>query len=135
MKTGAAGKMRRDESGTAMVELGLVLPVFILVLIGIAEFGWLLNAYVTVQHAAREGARLGIAGADDSAIVARVESAAYPMDPSRLTVSISPEPSLRLRGQPMTVTVQYAHRFMTPLIGSVLGETVTVTGSIDMRVE
>ncbi len=130
-----ARRSLKGEKGTALVEMALVLPVFLLVLLGIMEFGLAMNAYVSIQHAAREGVRLGITGASDAEIIARVQDAAYPVDPARIGVSISPEASLRERGDPLTVTVQYTHQFMTPLIGSIVGNTVTMKSSIDMRME
>lgn len=131
--------MERDihhgERGTALVEMALVLPVFLLILLGIVEFGLAMNAHVTVQHAAREGARLGIMGASDADIAARVRDRAFPIDPSKLGISVSPEPSLRQRGEPLTVAVEYTHEFITPLVASIIGEDVTLRSSIDMRIE
>lgn len=131
----AIRRFQKNQNGTAMVEMGLVLPIFVIVLLGIAEFGWLINAYVTVQHATREGARLGITGAADADIVERIREAAGALNPSLLDIGIMPEASLRTRGQPLTVTVRYTHSFMTPLMSSIAGSTVTVGSSIDMRLE
>ncbi|NPV70762.1 MAG: pilus assembly protein [Firmicutes bacterium] len=125
----------RDERGTAMVEMGLVLPVFLLVLVGVMEFGLLINAFVTVQHAAREGVRLGITGATDSEITDRVRAAAVPLSPALVNVSVAPAPWSRERGQPLTVTVQYTHTFLTPLISAIVGNSVTLQSALDMRME
>ena len=43
--------------GQAVVETALLLPILILLLIGIAEFGFILYAHVQVSNAAREAAR------------------------------------------------------------------------------
>lgn len=53
--------MRRYESkrGQSLVEFALVLPLLVLLLYGLAEFGFLLYAHVQVTNAAREGARAG----------------------------------------------------------------------------
>ena len=118
-----------------MVEMGLVLPVFLLVLVGVMEFGMLLNAFVTVQHAAREGVRLGITGATDSEIIDRARAAAVPLQPDLVGVSITPAPSLRERGQPVTVTVTYTHTFLTPLVSAVVGNSVMLESALDMRME
>lgn len=45
--------------GQSLVELALTLPLLILLLYGLAEFGFLLYAHVQVTNAAREGARAG----------------------------------------------------------------------------
>jgi Flp pilus assembly protein TadG len=50
-------RFRRDDRGAAMVEFAIVLPVLLLILLGIIEFGRAYNAQVSIQAAAREGAR------------------------------------------------------------------------------
>ncbi len=45
----------REDLGQAFVELALVLPVFTLMLVGIAEFGRLAYASIEVNNAARAG--------------------------------------------------------------------------------
>lgn len=50
------------EKGQTLVEFALILPILLLVIFVIIESGRMFQAYVTVQHAAREGARYGITG-------------------------------------------------------------------------
>jgi len=45
------------EKGQSAVEFALVLPLLLVLLLGIIEFGWFLNAKITITGAAREGAR------------------------------------------------------------------------------
>ncbi len=124
-----------NERGSTLVEMALVTPLFLWFLLGIIEFGMMINAYVTVQHAAREGVRLGITGADDSAIVARVEAAAIPLQPSLIDVTVTPAEDLRERGEPLTVAVSYEYTLMTPLVSSIAGSTITISSALDMRME
>jgi Flp pilus assembly protein TadG len=49
----------RDDIGQAFVELALILPIFILLLVGIAEVGRLAYASIEVSNAARAGAAYG----------------------------------------------------------------------------
>lgn len=49
---------RRDERGAAAVEFAIVLPVLLLLVFGIIEFGLLFNRFITITHAAREGVRV-----------------------------------------------------------------------------
>ena len=44
----------------AMVEMVFVLPVLLLILFAIAEFGLMFNRWLTLSNAAREGARVGV---------------------------------------------------------------------------
>ena len=57
--------MRRlRDRGASLVEVGIILPVLILLAIGLSEVGFLVVDYLTVTNAAREGARTGAAAAD-----------------------------------------------------------------------
>ena len=49
-----------DERGATLVEFAFVLPVFILFLFAIIDFGWLFAQFLDVKQGAREGARLAI---------------------------------------------------------------------------
>jgi Flp pilus assembly protein TadG len=48
---------RGDDHGAAALEFALVLPVLLLVVFGLIDFGRMLNAQLVVSEAAREGAR------------------------------------------------------------------------------
>jgi hypothetical protein len=50
------------EKGQTLVEFALILPILLLVIFVIIESGRIFQAYITVQHAAREGARYAITG-------------------------------------------------------------------------
>ena len=53
--------------GQALVEFALVIPVFLLILLGIAEFGFAFAHHITMEYATREGARMGAGLANGSA--------------------------------------------------------------------
>ncbi|HEX9180374.1 MAG TPA: TadE family protein, partial [Burkholderiales bacterium] len=53
---------RRGQRGQALVEFALILPLLMLVLFGIVEFGRAWNAKQVLTDAAREGARLAVVG-------------------------------------------------------------------------
>ena len=55
-----AHKRLRSESGASAVEFALVLPLLMLILFGIIEFGLALYRQAILTNASREGARLGI---------------------------------------------------------------------------
>jgi Flp pilus assembly protein TadG len=50
------------EDGAAALEFAIILPIFMLIIFGIVEFGFLLNRYISVAQAAREGARVASLG-------------------------------------------------------------------------
>jgi Flp pilus assembly protein TadG len=55
-----------DEHGAAMLELALVLPVLLLLLGGIIDFGFAFNTQISLTHAAREGVRVEAIGTGDA---------------------------------------------------------------------
>jgi len=57
---------RNRQQGQGIVEFALVLPVVLMVVFGVIEVGFLLFTYSSVNSAAREGARYGIAIGDVS---------------------------------------------------------------------
>jgi Flp pilus assembly protein TadG len=50
---------RRIERGQSLVEFALVLMPLFFIILGIIQFGFIFNTYVTMTNAAREGARSG----------------------------------------------------------------------------
>ena len=52
-------KTKRRNNGSAIVEFALVLPFFILLVVGIVEFSRVLMVQQVITNAAREGARAG----------------------------------------------------------------------------
>ncbi len=55
----------RKSRGQSLVELALFLPILLMLLGGLIEFGFALNRYINVVEAAREGARFGSDGEPD----------------------------------------------------------------------
>ena len=51
-------RLRRSESGAEVIEFALTLPLLMLVVLGIIEFGFVFQQYEVVTNAAREGARI-----------------------------------------------------------------------------
>lgn len=54
MRRAATARVRTR--GQSLVEMAFVLPILLVVLFGIIEFGWLIFAYSTISQAARNGA-------------------------------------------------------------------------------
>ena len=80
---------RGQSRGQALVEFALILPILILLLVGIFDFGRAVYAFNTINNAAREGLRLAIVdqNCDDIGQVARQHA-------SSLSVSWSYDGSL-----------------------------------------
>jgi Flp pilus assembly protein TadG len=62
------------ESGAELIEFALALPLLLLVVLGIVDFGFLFQRYEVVTNAAREGARVAVLpNYVDSDVVTRVD--------------------------------------------------------------
>jgi Flp pilus assembly protein TadG len=60
-----------SERGSELVEMAIVLPIFVLLIMGIMDFGFLFQRYEIVLNAAREGARLAVV--DDGLVEADIQ--------------------------------------------------------------
>ena len=52
-------RRKNGEKGQALVEFTLLVPIFLLLLFAIVDFGMGFYSWITITNAAREGARLG----------------------------------------------------------------------------
>ena len=50
----------RHARGAELVELALILPILLIIIAGIVDFGFMFQAFMVVNNAAREGARVRI---------------------------------------------------------------------------
>lgn len=127
--------MLRREEGQAMVEMALVLPILLLLLLGIVEFGRVFNAFITVNHVSREGARAAALGNNDAEITALVLDRTEGLEKARLVVKTTPTLTERSRGTGVTVEVNYSVPLIAPIIASVLPNPFPVAAQTTMRVE
>src|SRR5687768_4801334 len=72
----------RDERGATAVEFAFIVPVLVVLVLGIAEFGHAFQVQGTLSAAAREGVRLMALQNDPDAARAAVRSAAPSLDPA-----------------------------------------------------
>ena len=158
--------LRREKGGRrgqTLVEFALILPIFILLLVGIFDFGRAIYAFNTISNAAREAVRVGIV--DQSCDVIGTEAqnraglgivwaptVAAPCGPAGTGVVVrflnadgsTPsgsdncvEPDLD-PGVPISclveVTVSYEYNAATPIIGNLVG-TLDLQASTRQAVE
>lgn len=55
----AGGRQRRGERGQGLIEISILLPFFLIIIVGVVEVADSLNTYVTLVNSSRDGARLG----------------------------------------------------------------------------
>jgi Flp pilus assembly protein TadG len=136
------------EEAAQLVEFALVLPMLLLVVLGIAEFGFIFQRYEVVTNAAREGARMAVLpGYTNADVIARVRT--Y-VTQGRVTTTVT-NPNIAITnvtipvgaGLPATnakrVVVTYTHTYtFLPNIGAWFGATYTtipLTAVAEMRKE
>jgi len=124
----AARRAWRDR-GSAAVEFALVMPVLLVLVLGIVEFGRAYNVQTTVSAAAREGARvMALQSSPSDARAAAVAAAAPAVTLSAGQISVSPSTCVGAAGT-ATVIVTYPMTFITNFFGA----SITLTGKGVMR--
>jgi Flp pilus assembly protein TadG len=120
--------LQRTEGATA-VEFAIILPVFLLFVFGIIDFGNVYFQLYMVNEASREGARVATVGGTLQTVTTTVQNFG-----SNFQVSMTPSPPVS--GQNVTVTVTNSVQIFTPLIRAFFpNNPYTVTGRSVMRVE
>jgi Flp pilus assembly protein TadG len=129
----ARGRGARAQS---LVEFALVLPLFLLLLMGILDLGRGVAAYNSVANAARSAARVAIVNQNVDAVRQAAVDEAVGLTP--LTVTFDPNVN---GDDPCVITVclvrvevSYEYVPATPLIGAVV-DTITVSSESQLPVE
>lgn len=140
---------RHRTRGQTMVELALVLPIFILLIVGVFDFGRAIYAYNTVLNASREGARQAIVDqtlehiqdrAAEHGVALDIEADDVEVDyrsfgtPNAAGSCNSSVGSLSVVGCTVVVRVEYSYDAVTPLIGRIVGP-ITVAGETRFPIE
>lgn len=119
------------DRGAAAVEFAIMLPLLLLIIFGIIDFGRALNTQITITQAAREGARL--TALNQPNVVSRTQAAATGLSGVGVTVAASC-PAGSGPTANADVKVSYSFNFITPIGaiatlfgGSGLGSPLTLT--------
>lgn len=127
-------RLGANEDGAGLAEFALVLPLLIIILFGIIEFGIAFNRAQAVEAAAREGARLAsISTSTQADINGRVNAtlAGIAMQ-NPVNVTVGPGGCAGREGDPVTVTVSTVHALNVPLVPL---PAITLTGQAVFRCE
>src|SRR3954451_1334042 len=121
-------RLRRERGATA-VEFALIVPLLIVLVIGIAEFGRAFQVQGTLSAAAREGVRLMALQNDPAAARAAVRNAASSLNPGisdgQITISPASCPVLNGGSTSVRLTIDYPMPYLTGFFGSGLDLTGT----------
>lgn len=99
----------RQERGNSIIEFALLLPVFLLLVLGTFDFGNGFNTYIGMVNAAREGAFwLRRYPSDHSGMQARIneEVGRVGLTPGSVSVTLTPNRASFTSGEMVTVTLQ-----------------------------
>ncbi len=115
------------DRGAAAVEFALVLPILVLIICGVVDFGRAYNANLTLTHAAREGARVWALGGTGEETTTAATNAAV-----GLTVT-SVATTACTFGSATTVTVTADFSYITPLIADLSPGLTSLSSNGVMR--
>lgn len=122
--------------GQTLIETALLLPIFILILAGILDFGWILGNQLMVSNGSRDGARYAIVNSDASDLESLVSTRVHANPGLSSTTDVSVSVGLSADQLDMTIVVAKKVKVLTPLAGALLGgQEIILTSSTVMRVE
>ena len=135
-------RLRKTDAGSEVIEMAIVLPLLLMLVFGIVEFGFLFQRYVFLTNVAAEGARVAsLPGYNEADVKARV--AAYALasgitgvNASSIAAPISGPGGTTWPGSKVTVTYTYNYQFIGPLvkiIGGTWAANVALTSSSTVR--
>ncbi len=134
------------------MELSLLLPILLILVFGIIDFGLGMRSYISLANGVREGARVASIGApagsaDDcdgstvNTVHGKVCSAVSGLDLAELDAEVS-YPNGFASGNSVIVSADYTHDFVTPLgdmisffSGGAFPSSLELHSSTDMRLE
>lgn len=136
--------LRGPRRGQSLVEFALVLPIFVLVLVGIFDAGRAIYVYSTINNAAHEAVRLAIVdqNADDVRARAISRSVAVGVDAADVTIrwlsadytDVAPCNATPRFGCTVEVSVGYEFTAATPIISNLMG-TINLEGLARQPIE
>lgn len=121
------------DRGAAAVEFALVLPVLLLLVLGILEFGRAYHVQTTLSNAARDGVRVMALQDNAAAAIAAVETSASPLNLADADITVTPAAgcSSALTGAGLaSVTIEYPFSLVS---GFLPVDDFTLTGKGTMR--
>lgn len=123
--------------GNTAVEFGIIGPFFILLILGVMQFGLIMQNYNAVRNLASDGARFAAVeyqkgtnsptSAIETWMRARAVSGAYNLDTDLLTITVTQATTSSLTGlKQFDIAISYA---ATDYLWSVVGDTMNVSAS------
>lgn len=119
----------KSERGAAAVEFALVVPLLLLLLLGIIEFGRVFNAQLQLSAAARESVRVMAIQKDPGTAISVAIAAAPNLRPALTAGNVQVTPASCAATTDVTVTITYSVDLLTGLFVA----AIPLTGRAVMR--
>lgn len=130
-------KWIKKEDGQAVVELAITLPILIMILCAIIDFGWLFMNQNSMDYSSREGARYAIVHSTSKTEIEEHIRAIAPeniSDSADITITFTNASNPRLGD--VIIEISDDVNILTPIVGVfVRGETMNLSSSCTMKVE
>jgi Flp pilus assembly protein TadG len=131
-----------DDRGAALAELALVLPLVLVLVLGMLDFGKAFNEWIDETHLANEGARFAVVNRNPGSGTLQ-QYISDQADFAGAEVCISYPSGTSLIGDPVEVKVQYTYNWLhfltdsnVPIVGRILPDTSKqILGTATMRLE
>ena len=128
--------VRKTRRGAAAVEFAVVLPVFVILVFGMIEYGRMVMVQQVITNASREGARCAVLdGATTSSVQSAVTTYLSNAQVSGGSTAVTPEPATAASGDPVTVTVSIPFSAVSWLPSPMYLGGKTLSASTSMRRE
>lgn len=128
-------KVLKNERGQSLIEFTIILPIILIILMGIFEFGIMINSYLTINNAARESSRLAAVGGTDIEVINMALSRLPNLDTNNIMIEVTPSGLNRVRGESVTVKITYNYQVITPIISNIINNSVNLIAKNSMRIE
>ncbi len=122
----------KDERGAALIEFALVMPLLVILLMGIIDYGWAFAQNIDVRHGAREAGRLAMVDQSEAVILSRT-CAAMDLVSSAPNVLIDLNTGGGSVGDAATIDVTADFSSLTGLLDWALPTTLQST--VEIRLE
>jgi Flp pilus assembly protein TadG len=123
------------KKGQAMVEMAIILPIFLLLLCAVLDFGRILYASINLNMITQEAVRMGGLGKSDYDILQYINEEVTLPDKDTMIVNIEPSDLSRNSGDYVTLKITYEINYITPIIGNVIASPFEVVTQSTIRVE
>jgi len=127
---------RRAYRGQSLVEFALILPILLILLLGIFDFGRAVAAHNSVSNAARSAARVAIVDQNDEVVQAAAEKEAVGLVPLAVTLDDNVNGDSPCVETVCRVSVEVSYQYVpaTPIFSNLVGN-ITVSSRSELPIE